>query len=111
MYVTKKSLKSSLKVSLVLLGGSLVACDDDPYGGVRKPSKGETRYDYRHRDECVKDWGQQCPPQSQGVGSGSGTGSGMYHYYRYEDKAKAKSQTHAVNIQRGGFGGKAKSSS
>ncbi len=106
----KRPLKSSMQVSLVLLGGTLVACSNDPYQGqVRKPSKGETRYDYRNRDDCVKDWGQVCPPQSQGSLTGAGTG--LYHYYRREDKAKSKNQTRAVNVKRGGFGGRASSGS
>lgn len=107
----KRPLKSSLQVSLVLLGGTLVACSNDPYQGqVRKPARGETRYDYLNRDDCVKDWGQACPQESQGS-TGGGTSTGMYHFYRYENKAKSKAQTRAVSVKRGGFGGRASSSS
>ena len=104
----KRPLKSSVQVSLVLLGGTLVACSNDPYQA-RKPAKGETRYDYRNRDDCVKDWGESCPQESQGASSGGGTG--FYHYYRYENKAKSKAQTNAINIRRGGFGFRGGSSS
>lgn len=96
--------KSSLQVPLVLLGSTalLVGCSSD---GVRKPSRGETRYDYRNREDCVKDWGETCPPDSQ-VSNQTST----YHFYRREEKAKAKSQTHAVKVVRGGFGGRSSGS-
>ena len=94
-----KTLKSSLQVSLVLLGGSLTACGTSD--GARKPARGETRYDYYSRQDCIKDWGEtQCPAQA---GSNA---SGMYYYYRREASARDKHSTHAAKITRGGFGGR-----
>lgn len=99
--------KSSPKVSLVLLGGTalLTACQD--YDGVREPNKGETRYDYRNRQDCVAEWGEQCPSEA----TGNNANSGLYHYYRYEQTPKSAMESKAVEIERGGFGKTAKKSS
>ena len=104
MMLNNKMLKSSVQVSLVLLGGSLTACTTSD--GARKPARGETRYDYYSRQDCVKDWGEtQCPAHT------SSGGLGMYYYYRREANARAKHTTHAVKITRGGFGGRSSGTS
>lgn len=90
--------KSSVKISLVLLGtASLSACDDNS----------TTRYEYNNREECVQDWGEtECEESS------SRSGGGSYYYYRpshYKtDSNKAKN---ARNVTRGGFGSSGRSSS
>lgn len=92
--------KSSLKVSLVLLGTTGVsACVDNHVG---------TRYDYNNRQECVRDWGEdECPRQTSATG---GYYNGGYFFYRsgYYDRNKV---THAKSVTRGGFGGKSRGGS
>lgn len=97
--------KSSTAVPLLLLGGGvlLTGCSGESYGA-KNPSRGETRYDYANRANCVADWGEsQC--------ASNPSGSGFYHVYRREAVAKDQSQTRAVRVVRGGFGGSSKSSS
>lgn len=94
------TLKSSIKISLVLLGTvSLSACDDNT----------TTRYEYNNREECVQDWGETECEDSNSSGRSSG---GTYYYYRpshYKtDNHQAKN---ARNITRGGFGSSGRSSS
>lgn len=84
--------KSSLKISLVLVGmAGLSGCSNND----------GTRYTYDRREDCVKDWGEtECPQQSQS----SGGYHGGYVYYRsghYNDSHRA---VHAKTITRGGFG-------
>lgn len=102
--------KSSTAVPLLLLGGGLMltGCSSSDYDGVRKPNRGETRYDYASRADCQKDWGEHSCPEQGSAGTGAGSG-GMYHFYRYESEPKAKAQTRAVKVVRGGFGGSSKS--
>lgn len=99
--------KSSTAVPLLLLGGGLMftSCSSSDYDGVRKPNRGETRYDYANRADCQKDWGENvCPEQ----GATGGSGSGGYHFYRQEQEPKTKAQTHAIKVTWGGFGGSTK---
>lgn len=100
---TVKSGKSSLTVSLVLVGSTgLVGC------GSNTNTPPGTRYEYANREECVLDWGEtECPPQSNnGYAGGHG---GSYIYYRHGNYDSHKT-TRAKHITRGGFGGKASSS-
>lgn len=99
--VDKKSTlgKSSVQVSLVLLGTvGLSACDDN----------NNTRYQYNNRQECVQDWGEdECPKQSSG-----GSGGGSYYYYRSGYHSSEKNQAkNAKSVSRGGFGSSGRSSS
>lgn len=104
--------KSSTAVPLLLLGGGLMltGCSSSDYDGVRKPNRGETRYDYTSRLACQQDWGETACSEQVATGGNSGVGgTGLYHFYRYESEPKAKAQTRAVKVVRGGFGGSSKS--
>lgn len=105
--------KSSTAVPLLLLGGGLMltGCSGSDYDdGVRKPNRGETRYDYTSRSACQQDWGETACPEQVATGGNSGVGgTGLYHFYRYEQTARPKAQTRAIKVVRGGFGGSSKS--
>lgn len=107
--------KSSLSVTLVLIGAAALAgCDDGPDSG---PPYAR-RDTYASLEDCQKDWGrsEQCEPvagsASQGGGT-RGTGSaGFVRYYGpwYGDASAStgpRPGSHAngsMAVSRGGFG-------
>jgi uncharacterized protein YgiB involved in biofilm formation len=109
--------KSSLSVTLVLIGtAALAGCDDGPDNG---PAYAR-RDTYASLEDCQKDWGrsEQCEPAAGSVSQGSsGThgGSGSSGYVRYygpwygdaSPSTGPRPGSHAngsMSVSRGGFG-------
>lgn len=84
--------KSSVQISLLILGGLAVSgCDR------------QTRYEYAHRDDCIKDWGETECNQHSSTSNSGGSGGSRYYYYR-NDNATPRAGSRVHSVIRGGFG-------
>jgi hypothetical protein len=101
--------KSSVSVTLVLIGAATLAgCDDGPDGG----APFARRDAYASLADCQKDWGrpEECEPVAGSASHGGGS-SGARYYGPWYGAAAAGGGTrpgsHAmgsVQVTRGGFG-------
>jgi uncharacterized protein YgiB involved in biofilm formation len=106
--------KSSLSVTLVLIGAAALAgCDDAGDGG----PPFARRDTYASLEDCQKDWGrsEQCEPVAGSVSQSSGTHGSSSSYVRYygpwygdtSSSTGPRPGSHAVgstSVSRGGFG-------
>jgi uncharacterized protein YgiB involved in biofilm formation len=97
--------KSTLSITLVLVGAALAGCDDAPDAGAQFARRDV----YASLEDCQKDWGrpEQCDPVP---GSASG-GGGIRYYGPWYGDASARSgprpgsrAVDSVHVSRGGFG-------
>ena len=105
--------KSSLSVTLVLIGAAALAgCDDGPDGAAPYAR----RDTYASLDDCKKHWGrpEQCEPVAGSVSHGSSTGFVRYYGPWYSDASSSTGPrpgsraTGSVSVARGGFGSTAR---
>jgi uncharacterized protein YgiB involved in biofilm formation len=97
--------KSSLRISLVLVGvAALAGCDEAPDAGPQYARRDV----YASLDDCQKDWGrpEQCDPVP-----GSSSGGGIRYYGPWYGDTSARTGARpgsravdSVHVTRGGFG-------
>jgi uncharacterized protein YgiB involved in biofilm formation len=112
--VSIRARKSSLRITLVLIGAAaLSGCDEAPDAGPQY----SRRDVYASLEDCQKDWGrpEQCDPVP-GSASGAGGHTGLRYYGPWYGDTSARSgprpgsrAVDSVHVQRRGFGKSASS--